>query len=81
MFLAFLCSLTANTAGIQFLQFKIRDMESGETIFETSAEESAKEILNYETLDENALRTIRYTFDKSFLKANTIGTTYDSLSY
>jgi hypothetical protein len=56
-------------------------MESGETIFETSAEESAKEILNYETLDENALRTIRYTFDKSFLKANTIGTTYDSLSY
>jgi hypothetical protein len=58
------------------LQFKIRDMDIGATIFETSAEESAKELMNVENMDENSLRTIRYTFDKSLLRTKSIGTTY-----
>ncbi|KAL0485614.1 hypothetical protein AKO1_011932 [Acrasis kona] len=77
---SFLCPLSANTAGIQFLQFKIRNTEDGSTIFETSAEESAKELLNLDSIDENALRTIKYQFDKSFLRTKSIGTT-DSLVF
>ncbi|KAL9644463.1 hypothetical protein ABK040_016590 [Willaertia magna] len=72
----FLCPLTANTAGIQFLEFKIRNCDTGEVIFHTSAEETAKELMKSgDILDEDSLRTINYKFDKTLLRSKSIGTT------
>ncbi|KAF0974832.1 hypothetical protein FDP41_006306 [Naegleria fowleri] len=72
----FLCPLNANTVGIQFLEFKIRNCDTGEVLFHTSAEETAKELMKQgSNLDEDSLRSINYKFDKSMLRSKGIGTT------
>jgi hypothetical protein len=57
------------------LQFKIRDTTTNKVIFETSAEEAAKEIAQQGVVDEDSLRCIKYTFSKDLLRGPSIGTT------
>merc|ERR1711934_1286666 len=56
----YLCPLSANIYNIDFVSFKIREMDNNQTLFEG--------------LDDS-VRSIRYDFDASFLKIGTIGTT------
>ena len=44
-------------------------------MFETSAEEVAKEIAKQGFVDEDSLRCIKYTFNKEVLKSKTVSTT------
>lgn len=70
----FLCSLAANTYGIEFLKFTIREMTSNLTVFEIERERDempAPGSLSPEM--EIACRTIRYDFSPAFLRFKTVG--------
>lgn len=72
----YLCPLSANIYNIDFVSFKIRDMDSNETLFEVSKDPDQPPI-DYSLLDDldDSVRSIRYDFDASFLTKQTIGTT------
>ena len=76
----FLCSLAANTYGIEFQSFKIRDMESGHCLFQVdrgdgeAAAAAAAAAAGGLPVDETAARTIQYDFPADFLKFRTVGT-------
>jgi len=71
----FLCPLSANTYGIDFLAFKIRDMDSGRPIFEVSKDPNAGTIEYPPNFDYDQLRSISYKFPAEFLRFKTVGTT------
>eukprot|EP01064_Diplonema_japonicum_P039521 TRINITY_DN992_c2_g2_i1.p1 TRINITY_DN992_c2_g2~~TRINITY_DN992_c2_g2_i1.p1 ORF type:complete len:193 (+),score=31.93 TRINITY_DN992_c2_g2_i1:88-666(+) len=68
----FLCSLAANRFGIEFMSFKIRDIESGQVLFQV--ERGEDEVPTPSATDETAARTIQYDFPADFLKFRTVGT-------
>uniref|UniRef100_A0A7S1L414 GMP phosphodiesterase delta subunit domain-containing protein n=1 Tax=Neobodo designis TaxID=312471 RepID=A0A7S1L414_NEODS len=70
----FLCSLAANTYGIEFLKFTIRDMETNTVVFDVERERGdvpPPGSLSPEM--EHAARSIRYNFHRSFLDYKTVG--------
>jgi hypothetical protein len=76
-----LCPLSANTYGIEFISFKIRDIEGKKTLFEVDRETGTGQCEGGATAhtpngvdQETAMRTIQYDFPRSFLKYKTIGT-------
>jgi len=72
---SFLCPLNANTYGIDFLAFKIRDMDSGKVVFEVAKDENAQPVEYPQGFDYDLLRTIAYKFPAEFLRYRTVGTT------
>eukprot|EP01113_Clastostelium_recurvatum_P008132 TRINITY_DN13814_c0_g1_i1.p1 TRINITY_DN13814_c0_g1~~TRINITY_DN13814_c0_g1_i1.p1 ORF type:complete len:196 (-),score=34.35 TRINITY_DN13814_c0_g1_i1:29-565(-) len=68
----FLCPLSANTFGIEFLEFQIRDMVGMSTFFHVKRDRDAP-MPPPEALDDSS-RFIRYDFGSEFLKLRTIGT-------
>ena len=69
----FLCRLSANTYGIEFLCFRVRDMDSGMMLFEVAKEEGEDaEMVDQE---DDTIRTIRYHFGPDFLKLRAVGST------
>jgi hypothetical protein len=78
----FLCPLSANRFNIEFLAFRIRDIENGQTLFEVDRDkpdltdfESGAVAHPPEDADhETQQRTIQYEFPRRFLKLKTIGT-------
>ncbi|CAG9104041.1 unnamed protein product [Plutella xylostella] len=80
----YLCSPEANVYDIDFTRFKIRDLETGTTLFEIAkpptdfgvvaegGEDAAEE-----PLDPNAGRFVRYQFTPQFLKLKTVGATVE----
>ena len=62
----FLCDLGDNVFDFKFGNFKVRDMESGITLFEVEREHS---------LDTEDTRFIHYSFPPDILDLRTIGTT------
>ncbi|MCL4123916.1 UNVERIFIED_CONTAM: hypothetical protein GTU68_020259, partial [Idotea baltica] len=78
----YLCSPEANVFDIDFTRFKIRDMESGTTLFEIAKppqhESEGSDADNpMEELDPNAGRFVRYQFTPQFLKLKTVGATVE----
>lgn len=76
----YLCTVKDNVYGIEFTRFKIRNMESEQTLFEISKpspEEMAQLIAESNTVDPNAGRFVRYHFNAEFLKLKTIGATVE----
>jgi len=73
---SYLCPLSANIYNIQFLSFKIRDVESNQIFFsiEKEGEEEEMKIEAIEDLNEEELRTVRYHFGPNFFKLKEIGT-------
>jgi len=71
----FLCPLSANTFGIDFLAFKIRDTDTNKTLFEVAKDPNAGPIEYPPNFDYDQLRHISYKFPADFLKCKTIGTT------
>lgn len=77
----YLCQPTDNSYGIEFTRFKIRNMDTEETLFEISKpspEEMATLLADQNTtLDPNAGRFVRYNFNPEFLRLKTIGATVE----
>jgi protein unc-119 len=76
----FLCPLSANIYDIQFLAFKIRDVDSNTVFFqiendEETTNEEKKIDFELDEQTERELRTIRYYFGPNFFKLSKIGTT------
>lgn len=72
----YLCKLSANVYGIDFLSFKVRDMASNETLFSVSRDATQEPIdLSQLTPEqEDAVRCISYEFESDFLRLQSIGT-------
>jgi hypothetical protein len=75
----FLCPIEANTYNIDFIYFRIRDMDSGSVLVEVAREEDeiAEDAKAEEEPPTAASRTIRYHFGPEFLQLRTIGTTLE----
>eukprot|EP00760_Papus_ankaliazontas_P025347 PhM_4_TR2656/c0_g1_i1/m.23841 len=81
----FLCPLSANVYGIEFLAFRVRDIDTNRTVFHVErdtpdgagavASPTAEQLAALTPEQEGALRTIRYQFPADFLKYSTVGTT------
>lgn len=69
----FLCPLTANEYGIEFLYFRVRDMDSGMVLFEVKRDPE-EEVAVSDGPDEQ-IRLIRYHFGPDFLKLRALGST------
>ena len=68
----FLCPLSANIYNIDFIAFKIRDIDSKHTLFDIKKRKNFK---IGQKIDETASRTVKYHFGPSFFDLKTIGTT------
>ena len=64
----FLCPLTANEYGIEFLSFVIQDYRSKKTIFEVSRDRPLPiDFSTHDALDPDSLRKINYELSEDFL--------------
>jgi len=70
----FLCPLSANTYGIEFLSFIIQDYVSKKHIFEVSRDRPPQMDLDLANFDENSLRKIKYSFSEDVLRLPSIKT-------
>eukprot|EP00899_Mesostigma_viride_P017406 jgi/Mesvir1/25667/Mv01881-RA.1 len=73
----FLCPLSANTYGIDFQQFEIKDYDSGRTLFSVKKEpDSGPHSIpaSFDPETEAKMRTIKYTFPIEFLRYKTVRT-------
>ena len=66
----FLCPLSANVYGIEFVYFKVRDLESGTVLFEVSNEEEEE---SREVVEDDSIRTIKYHLGPEFLNLTALG--------
>jgi hypothetical protein len=73
----FLCSLSANTFGIDFLSFSISDYQTKKVIFEVGKDSPAPQdiAVDFSTLGEDMYRKIKYTFSEDVLRLPLIQTT------
>ncbi|KND04675.1 uncharacterized protein SPPG_00390 [Spizellomyces punctatus DAOM BR117] len=70
----FLCPLSLNKY-IEFLEFRIRDMESSKVVFEVKRPSVEINWKERDLSGGDELRTIAYTFPVDFLSYKTVGTT------
>jgi len=72
----FLCPLSANKFGIEFLSFKIKDYDTKRTIFDVSRDNAASvATASLANLSEDSYRKIKYNFSEDVLRTPTISTT------
>ncbi|KAG5501549.1 hypothetical protein JKF63_03379 [Porcisia hertigi] len=79
----FLCPLTANTYGVEFYQFTIRDIEQNKVLFQIGEAPSGSldgnvnntlaRVAQMSEEEAAATRTIRYHFAPSFLRKTAVG--------
>jgi hypothetical protein len=60
--------------GIEFLEFRIRDMDTNKELFAVKKPDDAPPFVPSSEEDEDSYRCIRYRFGSQFLKYRTIGT-------
>lgn len=70
----FLCPLSANTYGIEFLSFTIQDYDSKKLIFEVSRDRPPQLDFDPTNYSEDALRKIKYNFSEDVLRLPSIQT-------
>ncbi|TMW67071.1 hypothetical protein Poli38472_012187 [Pythium oligandrum] len=73
----FLCPLSANTYGIEFLHFSIADYDSKRKIFEIGKDRPGRAVPKVDFTQargESAYRTIRYEFSEDVLRLPSIAT-------
>ena len=72
----FLCPLSANEYGIEFLSFVIQDYDSKLTIFEVSRDRPLPiDFSMHDAMDPDSLRKINYELSEDFLRLPNISTT------
>ena len=69
---AYLCSPEANIYSIEFTRFKVRNMDSGDILFEINKPPDDQ---LPQDLPPDAARFVRYQFPPDFLRLKTIGAT------
>jgi hypothetical protein len=69
----YLCSPAANVYGIDFMRFKIRDVESGATLFEVTKSDDEEG----EDTPSEPPRYVKYHFPPQFLKLKRVGATVE----
>ncbi|CAK73598.1 unnamed protein product (macronuclear) [Paramecium tetraurelia] len=69
----FLCPVNANIYNIQFLKFRIRDMDSGQTLFEVERDQDEEPIENLPPEYQDEARRIKYHFGPQFFELKTVG--------
>lgn len=75
---SYLCLPDANHYNIDFIRFKLRDMDSNSVLFEVAKPDSSgKEEIDAEDADPNAGRFVRYQFTPQFLSLKTVGATVE----
>mmetsp|Transcript_57703 Transcript_57703/g.182757 ORF Transcript_57703/g.182757 Transcript_57703/m.182757 type:complete len:186 (+) Transcript_57703:1088-1645(+) len=71
----YLCPLSANKYGIEFLDFEVKDYDSGKSLFKVSKDPDAPPLpADIDPELEDQIRTIRYTFPPEFLSFQTVRT-------
>lgn len=70
----FLCPLSANTYGIEFLSFTIEDYDTKKLIFEVSRDHPPQVDFDPTNYSEDALRKIKYNFSEDVLRLPAIKT-------
>merc|ERR1712023_463476 len=72
----FLCPLSANTYGVEFLEFEIKDYDTNNCVFKVARDGEADVIPDHMLTKEmeEAMRSVRYHFDASFLRFKTVRT-------
>lgn len=80
----YLCPPEANIYGIDFIRFKLRNCDTGETLFEVLKQDETdddddviEETPEKEDADPNAGRFVRYHFTPQFLRLKTVGATVE----
>uniref|UniRef100_A0A023F7X2 Putative photoreceptor synaptic vesicle protein n=1 Tax=Triatoma infestans TaxID=30076 RepID=A0A023F7X2_TRIIF len=78
----YLCPPLANDCDIEFVRFKLRDLESGTVLFDVSkhpfTDNYEEHVGGYESVEEsNAGRCVRYIFTPRFLELKTVGATVE----
>ncbi|NP_001300915.1 protein unc-119 homolog A isoform 3 [Mus musculus] len=74
----YLCSPEENIYKIDFVRFKIRDMDSGTVLFEIKKPPVSERLpINRRDLDPNAGRFVRYQFTPAFLRLRQVGATVE----
>ncbi|XP_031574236.1 protein unc-119 homolog B-like [Actinia tenebrosa] len=73
----YLCEPQANVFNIDFTRFKIRDMETGEVLFEIAKPDNLEDEVIENEDDPNAGRFVRYKFTSEFLRLKTVGATVE----
>lgn len=68
----YLCTPEANIYNIEFTRFKVRNMDTGEVLFEISKPPDHQ---LSQDLPPDAARFVRYQFPPDFLRLKTIGAT------
>lgn len=72
----FLCALSSNNFGIEFLQFTISDYQTKKTIFEVGKDNPTPQDISvdFSSLGEDMYRKIKYTFSEDVLRLPLIQT-------
>ncbi|XP_014244920.1 protein unc-119 isoform X2 [Cimex lectularius] len=73
--LGYLCAPEANIYDIEFLRFKIRDMDSGVVLFEIS--KPGRVLEGLPSVGTSGSRYVRYQFTPHFLELKTVGATIE----
>ena len=75
----YMCPLAANTYGIDFLSFRIRDYNTSRQLFEVARDPDAPpvDVSQIPPEMEDQVRCISYDFGADFLNLETIGTTLE----
>ncbi len=70
---AFLCKLSDNIYGIEFVGFKLRDMDTNSVLVETEkpSDEPSVPLID----GDDSSRMISYEFSSDFLRLKTVGAT------
>lgn len=74
----YLCPLNANSFGIEFMKFEVKDYDSGKVVYQVAREAEAEPLPD--ELDpeiEHMIRSVKYTFPGSFLRYKTIRTSLE----
>ena len=71
---SFLCPLNANTFGINFQKFKIRNIEDNETILEICNGPTPE---NFKLNEDDNKRKVKYELPRQFLQLKEIGSTVE----
>jgi len=74
----YLCKVSANKYGVDFVYFRVKDADSGEVLFEIRKPEPPPGAPVWEPSDDDdSWRCIRYQFPKKFFAFKTVSTTLE----
>lgn len=76
----YLCDLADNIYAIEFVRFKIRDVDTDLTLFEVAKSESDSQQQQQQQqsqVEDDSSRFVRYNFSSAFLRLKTVGATVE----